>query len=321
MYSLIFYQDHEILTVDGVNVTVPIFFAANTALDFLRRLEKPWRSGVGEDDGRVSGDKELELQNQLGLPVTEEGDTASEDAPSQDHISRGWVWPRIGDLELTISFDYDGADKPYQMPPELAGNRTARPFFHTDAEMICLRTAVDNWLVPQVGARRPHTYLKPDQQFVAKSVQIPDDPDIHKRLAAIQSEYGFAAMDEEYRSLWVNTYMEGILNHRLRSVSNEIMITTDGHGNRGRSKLFHSDSFLALAWIEIMWALDHDIHAQICQNCGTVFRLGGPYTRKAYLCSAACRRERRIENRGGPEELREYNRIRKRASRQRHRRS
>jgi hypothetical protein len=114
--------------------------------------------------------------------------------------------------------------------------------------------------------------------------------------------------------------MEATFHHRTRSVSSEVITTADGRGKPKRNTLYHSDSFLALAWIEILWALDHDIYARICQNCGKVFRLGGPYTRKAYLCSAACRRERRIENRGGLEELREYNRLHKQASRQRHRR-
>ncbi len=320
MYSLIIYEDHEILTVDEVSVTVPVFFAASTSLDFLRRLKKPWRSGMEEDDGQVWVDKDLDFQNRLlAQPVTGEQDKLSEDESPQDHISQGWSWPRIGDIELTITFDYDGADKPYKMPRELARNRTAKPFFHTDAELVSLRTAVDNWLVPRVGERRPHTYLKPSQQMLTDSVQIPDDPDIHKRLAAIQGEYGFETVDDQFRSLWLQTYMEGTFRHRTRSVSGEIIITTDGRSRKQQGKLYQSESFLALAWIEILWALEHDIYARICQNCGAVFRIGGPYTRKAYLCSPTCRQVHRTEKMGGPEKMREYNRLHKQISRQRHR--
>lgn len=346
MYSLVIYEDHESLTVEGKTVEVPLFYAVSTAMDFLRHLDQPWK--IDREDGAVLCMNENEpepfdlekarmhLLSDGGLAQRRAGagtdlgtggqtarleqTAASEYSRPEDGILMGWKFGQVDGIDFTISFDYQGADRPYRMPTQLAGNRTSKPFFHSDAELISLQTAVDNWLLPRVGERRPGTYLKPSQQLLARSVQLPDDPDIHKRLAAIQAEYGFGPNDGESQLLWLLTYMEGTFRYRTGSVGAQIMVTTDGNGRPQSGKLYKSDSFLALAWIEIMWALDHEIYARTCQSCGTVFRLGGPYTRKFYLCSPACRRQRRIDNRGGLEELRQYNRERQRASRRRRQR-
>jgi len=266
--------------------------------------------GIPESDAEMRNDA-ADGERKPMLEVTE---------PIQDGILMGWQWREADGIEFTITFDYRGADRPYQMPRELAGHRTIKPFFHSDAELVNLQMAVANWLVPRTGELRPRTYLKPIQQFMATTVQIPDDPDVHKRLAAIQAEYGFEAVDSEFGPLWLQTYMEGTFHHRTNSVNVEVMLTTDRHGRRRPGKLYKSESFLALAWIEIMWAMEHDIYARICKTCGAVFRLNGPYSRKSYQCSPACRRQRRIERMGGPETLRVYNREHKRLSRERQRR-
>ena len=357
MYSLVIHDDNERLTIDGQTVTVPLFYATSTAIEFLSHLDRPWKSDPedGADLCAIDWERpafDLEeaqraLMSAEGLPASEaevrsetvdgeqnrvleeqepikEGERKpilDERQPIQAGILMGWKWRAVDGIEFTITFDYQGADRPYQMPPELARCRTAKPFFHSDAELVSLQTAVANWLVPRTGELRPRTYLKPIQQFEDTTVQIPDDPDVHRRLAAIQAEYGLAAVDREYPHLWLQTYMEGIFQHRTNSVGVEVMLTSDRHGRRQPGKRYISASFLALAWIEIMWAMEHDIYAQSCKTCGSVFRLTGPYSRPSYQCSPACRRQRRIERMGGPETLRTYNREHKRASRERQRRN
>ncbi len=341
MYSLVIHEDSERLTIEGKTMTVPLFYAASTAIEFLSHLDRPWRADSEDGADLCSIDWErpafdLEaaqrtLLSEEGLPENEEGvrneavnrernPSLEGKEPSQDGILMGWKWREVDGIEFTITFDYQGADRPYQMPRELGRCRTAKPFFHSDAELVSLQTAVANWLVPRTGDLRPRTYQKPSQQFVDTTVQIPDDPEVHKRLAAIQAEYGFETVDREYPHLWLQTYMEGIFHHRTNSVGVEIMLTSDRHGRRQPSKRYKSESFLALAWIEIMWAMEHDIYARICKTCGSVFRLNGPYSRKSYQCSPACRRQRRIERMGGPDTLRAYNREHKRTSRERQRR-
>ena len=342
MYSLVIHDDNERLTIDGQTVTVPLFYAASTAIEFLSHLEHPWKPDPedGADLCAIDWERpafDLEeaqraLMSAEGLPAIEtevrsatvdreENRVLEEKEPIQEGILMGWKWRAVDGIEFTITFDYQGADRPYQMPPELARCRTAKPFFHSDAELVSLQTAVANWLVPRTGELRPRTYLKPIQQFADTTVQIPDDPDVHRRLAAIQAEYGFAAVDMEYPHLWLQTYMEGIFHHRTNSVGMEVMLTSGRYGRRQPSRRYKSASFLALAWIEIMWAMEHDIYAQSCQTCGSVFRLAGPYSRPSYQCSPACRRLRRIERMGGQETLRAYNREHKRASRERQHRS
>jgi len=341
LYSLVIHDDDERLTIEGQTVTVPLFYATSTAIEFLSHLDRPWKADPEDGADLCSTDWErpaFDLEEAQRSLLSDEGYSESaeglrsetvdgeenpilgEKEPIQEGILMGWKWREVDGIEFTITYDYRGADRPYQMPPELAGRRTAKPFFHSDAELVSLQTAIANWLVPRTGDLRPRTYQKPSQQFADTTVQIPDDPDVHKRLAAIHSEYGFEAVEREYPYLWLQTYMEGIFHHRTNSVGVEIMLTSDRHGRRQPSKRYKSESFLALAWIEIMWAMEHDIYARICTTCGSVFRLKGPYSRKSYQCSPACRQQRRIERMGGPDTLRAYNREHKRTSRARQRR-
>ncbi|MEQ8201598.1 MAG: hypothetical protein ABRQ24_09310, partial [Syntrophomonadaceae bacterium] len=296
LYSLAFYDDEERLTVEGKTVTVPLFYATSTAVDFLRHLDQPWK--IDAEDGAAlctidkepgpfdweeakkdllaDGDRPESGAGTESETLTGEAGAGLEPGPIQDGLLMGWKFRQVDGIEFTITFDYQGADEPYRMPPKLARNRTAKPFFHSDAELLSLYAAVNYWLVPRVGERRPRTYLKPSQQVLAGSVQIPDDPDIHKRLAAIQAEYEFEAVDRQYHLLWLQTYMEGIFHHRTCSAGAEIMLISDGPHRKQVSALYKSESFLALAWVEILWAIRHGIYAQICENCGAVFRLGGP---------------------------------------------
>jgi len=338
LYSLVIYDDRESLTVGEQTVTVPLFYAVSSAISFLQRLEQPWKTDP--EDGAELCVFESSLADskpaatcrhqseEHQLQREEDGNWAStgsensvvlEPTPTSGQILMGWVFGEADGANFTITIDYQGADQPYQMPPELARNRTDQPFFHSDAELTSLLTAVENWLVPQAAEFRPHIFLRPIDRFKADSVQIPDDPDIHRRLAAIQAEYGFEAVDGEFYPLWLKTYREATFHYRTAAAGTQMMLTSDGRGHKQPGLLYRSESFLALAWIEILWALDHHVFAQQCKTCGSVFRLQGPYRRSSYQCSPTCRRLHRLERMGGREQQRAYNRERKRQSRARQR--
>ena len=44
LYSLVIHDDAERLTVEGKTVTVPLFYAASTAIEFLSHLDRPWKT-------------------------------------------------------------------------------------------------------------------------------------------------------------------------------------------------------------------------------------------------------------------------------------
>lgn len=64
-----------------------------------------------------------------------------------------------------------------------------------------------------------------------------------------------------------------------------------------------------------MWAIQNDVYAQFCDECGRIFRLNPLYDRAVYICSPECAKQHRIKRMGRVEAMREYNRKAQRRSR------
>jgi len=133
---------------------------------------------------------------------------------------------------------------------------------------------------------------------------------------------------ELWCELLLRQYLEEVFRYRTSQVGTELLIMWEQKEQKkgkykksGKNKvvthLYKTKSFLSLAWIEILWAIDQGKYAYICEICGDFFNIEKPYTRKAYLCSDTCKKEKKIKNRGGIEAARQYFTEKKRESRKR----
>lgn len=75
-------------------------------------------------------------------------------------------------------------------------------------------------------------------------------------------------------------------------------------------RVHESDSFLALAWAEIWYALDFRIRARECPYCSKVFLVPANNPRKNNCLSKACKKRYEIERHGGPEKYRQWEKTR-----------
>lgn len=296
MYNLVIYDDrkNEQLTIDGQDFAVPLFYAASAVLKILRRGKVPLTAPVDQ------GLRQL----------------AASHCGATEQLLKSWQFLNIGGTEATLSVDFEKDDHPYSMPSPLKVN-SHYDLANSDAEWICLYSAVDSWLIPKTRDSISSSYLKPKDRFLESTVQIPDDPDIYASLRAVKDELGNLSQSDCHLDLWLQTYLEGMFRYRTSAVSTEIFVTQGLKSEKRLGHLYKSKSFLSLAWMEIMWAIENDVYAHFCQQCGSIFHLARPYSRQAYLCSGPCYKQYRTARMGGQENLRQYNREAQRRRRSR----
>ncbi len=193
-----------------------------------------------------------------------------------------------------------------------------------------LRMAIASWLVAakkwgklREQFRPDESYLRPEERYLQHSLQ---DPDTGLWLSSLKHFPSLFRIDEDTGSglwnnenrarLWSATYLEEVFRFRTRQVGTEVLVS--GKGNKKHlTHLYHADSLLPLVWVEILWAIQNDRYAQLCEECGAAFSLDRPYKRKAYICSRAeCRKARRIRQAGGVEKQRKAWRTAQRESRE-----
>jgi len=97
------------------------------------------------------------------------------------------------------------------------------------------------------------------------------------------------------------------LNARAKEVRTMPAITEEGVLER----VHQSKGLLPLAWMEIWYALDHDINAKVCPYCAKVFVPSPFHPRTAHCQGDECKKAYLIQQKGGIEGYRKWERERK----------
>lgn len=87
--------------------------------------------------------------------------------------------------------------------------------------------------------------------------------------------------------------------------------TTPAIVNDTLARVHQSKGLLPLAWMEIWYALDHDIKARVCPYCAKVF-IPSPFHPRTIHCQGdECKKTHLIKQKGGPDGYRKWERERK----------
>lgn len=248
------------------------------------------------------------------------------DIPEISHLrTAAFHKSEIGQDNALQVFIPSTAEMPYKPElVELISDKTYRPFsdehfwegerlgkdneeFYWLCEWISIEQAVSHWLIPTRNPKRPNKYLLPKDRFISSSTQVPGITDSLEAWRRATQDMAKADLDY-LNELWQKSYLDGVFRYRTSSAGGELLVTEDDYGKKNLTYLYKSKSLFALAWIEIMWAIQNDIYAQFCDECGGIFQLTPPYERVAYTCSSKCAKQHRIKRMGGLEAMREYNR-------------
>lgn len=212
-------------------------------------------------------------------------------------------------------------------------------------EVECYRQAIEDWLTPKKESEHARVYLKPREMFVKNSLQkanvnienswlqhildshnlesypkneisklINDFEDIP---FVLHHEKGNVLTSEQWQAILFLGYQEFVFRHRTSQAGTEIFVNAERNGEIAISYSYNVKGLLPLAWVELMWAVDHDIYAHDCQICGGIFEITRPYKRKSYTCPGECKKQQEINRMGGEEKKREYFRNAKKESRDR----
>ncbi len=212
-------------------------------------------------------------------------------------------------------------------------------------ESECFRQAIIDWLIPKKESDKSKVYLKPKEMFIRNTFQtdngginnswlqqILNHHDLesypHEEIIKLinkvgnvpfvfHHERGKVLTPDQWQIILLSGYREFVFRHRTRQVGTEIFAKPQKEGEQeDLYYLYCSDSLLPLAWIELMWAVEHNTYAHICQICDGVFEITKPYRREVYTCPGDCTKQQVTQRMGGEEKKKEYFREAKRKSRE-----
>lgn len=212
-------------------------------------------------------------------------------------------------------------------------------------EVECYRQAIKDWLTPKKESDNARVYLKPREMFIKNSLPKSNDnvenswlqyildshslehypkDEISKLFDnfedvpfALHHERGNILTPEQWQEILFLGYQEFVFRHRTSQAGTEMFVKTESNGEISISYSYNVNGLLPLVWVELMWAVDHDVYACGCQICDGIFEITRPYKRKAYSCPGECTKQQAINIRGGEERYKKYFRDAKRESRDR----
>lgn len=164
----------------------------------------------------------------------------------------------------------------------------------------------------------------------AESGMIPDveQSQVHPPLYKLVNKTTITAMlVGEVRALykaagtWFHPYYNEITNKTINNIGWDVdtgffygrsreLTSYPQYHNRSFIRNYESNSLLALCWGEIWWALDNKIKCSVCYYCGTVYIPPSNNLRKATCGSKECKNKHLIDQKGGPEEYKKWERER-----------
>ncbi|HEX9058687.1 MAG TPA: hypothetical protein VF941_00745 [Clostridia bacterium] len=166
-------------------------------------------------------------------------------------------------------------------------------------EKALMQYAMNLWLLPYISTKiNPGTIPTPMQKYV--------NP--FKSANSIDLDRYWDSIFEPPAIPRRSDYAYDMLKNRCSECNSYIQPVTNKDINIG-AKVFTSDTFLSLAWAEIMFAIEHNIHSKECPVCKNWF----PVLNKKYesplkqkLCgSPECKKTFEKERRNSPE-FKEY---------------
>lgn len=324
MYKLNISEQFETLSIDtDINKDVREINNLGIVNSYLRAFSPLHKESV--EDALTNRQPEnihaalTAFKNEFLLPPLPQGQEAR--APIKAYWPKTWqMWSSFFGFEnFVYEFEFE----------ELLNE------FWLYVEYLSFNQAVDDWLVATKIPNTSRGFFTPKEKFALKSFHQPgtdfvthwrilvnsllsldDDSDsewlfddlTRMKMILSSSTIDTQRLEEWYKS-FLREYADEVFRYRTSNVGVEILILED-QGRRVLSRLYSADEPLSLAWAEIMWAIEQNKYAQLCKFCGGVFVITPPYTRKT--CSAACAKQQKAENKGGPEALRKFNRDRQR---------
>lgn len=162
-------------------------------------------------------------------------------------------------------------------------------------EFYAIERAVDQWLKPIKDDQATGKYLLPSQRYCSGIVNfggidsgwliprlILQQPRNIGDLTLILSIYeaaSYRSKDLHSELIAVHSAVKVLKGTFFKSVAKKSV----------QSKLFSSrQGLLPLVWAEIMFAVEHDIYAGICEICSSVFAYNQRYNQK--VCGDECRK-------------------------------
>lgn len=308
MYGLYIYEEarerYEVLVVNDVKLKVPMFYLCSV---LFRALGQSFCNEIyNQFKSNIEGFPHIK-------PISDGNPDIAFGYPGHLTLLTD------DEKKVVLSIDYNDIDRPYMLPFSILSGNTEHdsdPMMYIMSEWFSFFFAVLLWLIPKRSSSKPGFYLTTKQRFINQTLQEADNPDLCSALYEVLSRKSTSISGaEEIENLWTETYLDGTFRYRTSSVGSEMFISENYDGESILVHLYKSRSIYSLAWMEIMYAIENNIYAQFCDNCGNIFQLKPPYDRSVYICSEECAKEHRISRLGGPEKLREYNREAQRRSR------